>query len=113
MALSMLDNGHYQAWAFAHWENDKNDCAIDGGYMDIKLNMYQRGSVGQRSGVVFEPQIWHRVQFLQKNLIRFFSTKYLVKELYVEVASTTDHMVAFEFNFNNRPIRVTPVDLTQ
>lgn len=76
--------------------------------MEIKLNIYQRGFEGQKSGRVFEPQIWHRIEFLQKNFIRFFGPGYLVDELYVEVTPTSSKLDAFEFKFNGSLIRVDP-----
>ena len=69
--------------------------------MEIRLNIYPRGFIGEKRGASFEPQIWHRVPFLQKNLIRFFDKKYLVSDLFVEVSDYIDPLPDFCFDFNS------------
>jgi hypothetical protein len=72
--------------------------------MKIRLNIYERGFQGPREGKSFEPQIWHRAEFLQKNFVRFFSSDYLLEELYLEVPSVKSLPDSFSFNSQGKEI---------
>lgn len=74
--------------------------------MQITLNIYERGFEGTKQGRPFEPQVWHRVEFLQKNFVRFFSQKYITDELYVEVSAVSEVPEAFSFDFNGYRIDI-------
>jgi hypothetical protein len=74
--------------------------------MQIRLNIYERGYQGIKMGKAFEPEVWHRVEFLEKNFIRFFSDNYLTEELYVEVSSTKTALSSFSFEFNGSHIEI-------
>ncbi len=75
--------------------------------MKINLHVYLRASIEARCGVPFEPQIWHRTQFLQKNFIRGFTEAYLVPDLYVEVTDFKDSIESFSFEYNSENIEVS------
>ena len=74
--------------------------------MQITLNIYERGFKDEKHGKAFEPHVWHRAEFLQKNFIRFFSPDYLLDELYVEVSSTAAAPDSFTFEFNGHHVTV-------
>lgn len=77
--------------------------------MQITLNIYERGFQGAKQGKAFEPHVWHRTEFLQKNFVRFFSPDYLLEVLYVEVPSIQDAPDSFSFTFNGQEIYVNLV----
>ncbi len=107
MGIFILDNGHYQGWARTHWEFVKNDCATDGVKMQITLNIYEWGFKNEKHGKAFEPHVWHRSEFLQKNFIRFFSPEYMVEDLYVVVPSIENASMSFSFEHRGQEIVVT------
>lgn len=74
--------------------------------MQITLNIYERGYQGNKQGKAFEPQVWHRAEFLQNNFVRFFSPDYLLDELYVEIPSVAEAPGSFTFEFNGNQIIV-------
>ena len=76
--------------------------------MQITLNIYERDFQGLKQGKAFEPQIWHRAEFLEKNFVRFFSPDYLTEEVFVVVPSVGHVMETFSFEFNGCRITVTP-----
>jgi hypothetical protein len=74
--------------------------------MRINLNVYLRGKQEDKAGIAFEPQIWHRPSFLQKNFVRFFDEKYLVADLFVDVSDYRDPLPDFCFEFKSDVIEV-------
>jgi hypothetical protein len=77
-----------------------------GGNLKINLHVYLRGSMNDKLGEAFEPQIWHRTTFLQMNVIRCFNDSYLVPDLYVEVSEFKDRLSDFNFKHNLEDIEV-------
>jgi hypothetical protein len=74
--------------------------------MQINLNIYERSFEGVKKGKPFEPYVWHREEFLQKNFIRFFSPEYLVNVLYVVVPSFKHTHVSFSFEYGGAEVVV-------
>ena len=72
--------------------------------MKIRLNIYERGFQGPREGKAFGAQIWHRAEYLQKNFVRFFSSDYLLEELYLDVPSVKGLPNSFSFNSQGKEI---------
>jgi hypothetical protein len=82
--------------------------------MKIRLNIYERGFQAPREGKAFEPQIWHRAEFVQKNFVqknfvRFFSSEYLLEELYLDVPSVKGLPDSFSFNSQDKEISLKTI----